>query len=403
MQPSVGADLHVDRRVFVAPVDVFQVADAVPVGRELLRLVGIEPAVVGLVVRVGGRHQFDVGPVLVSEGLAVPLVAVVHVAPGPEFAAFVDVAVSGQHRAGVLAVVVSADEVVLQVVDEHRSAHQGREVAPVADILADVVRIAAVGRIGNGPAHEAVLVVERSEFGVLREYDLVVLVGVGGDVVPVQHGVPVGAVVEEAAFHLDVGAVGIECHADGPRHAVALLDLADPDRLRSVAVVHQLVVDRILAGRAVVVEDVPFDAARDPCAEHADVGGFDHVLAVENLVSVGLVRGVEKASADVREHAHLQIVVLQKQGPVGGVDLFVGRIVVHGIGIDAAFGPLVGEVAFEKRSLFRCVHPVGGQRDGPFAHFHLAVPGAGAAAEQHRENAECEFRFFHAVRSLLNI
>lgn len=41
MQPSVGADLHVDRGVFVAAVDVLQVADAVPVGRELLRLVGL--------------------------------------------------------------------------------------------------------------------------------------------------------------------------------------------------------------------------------------------------------------------------------------------------------------------------------------------------------------------------
>ena len=312
-------------------------------------------------------------------------------------------AVSGQHRAGVPAVVVSADEVVLQVIDEHRSAHQSREIFPVADVLADVVRIAAIRCVGHRPAHEAVLVVERSEFGVFREYDLVVLVGVGGDVVPVEHGVPVGTVVEEPACHLDIGAVGIERHADSPRHAVALLDLADPDRLRTVAVVHQFVVDRILAGCAVVVEDVPFDTARDPCTEHADVGGFDDVLTVENLVSVGFVRGVEEPTADVREYAHLQIVVLEEQRPIGGVGLFVGRIIVHGVGIDAAPGPLVGEVAFEKRRLFRRIHPVGGQRDGSLAHFHLAVPGAGAAAEQHREGAECEFRFFHAVRSLLDI
>ena len=147
-----------------------------------------------------------------------------------------------------------------------------------------------------------------------------------------------------------------------------------------------------------MVEDVPLHTARDPGAEHADIGWLDDVLTVENLVAVGLVRGIEEPAADVGQHAHFQVIVLQEQGPIGGVGLFIGRIVVHGIGIDPAPGPLVGEVALEERRFFRGVHPISGQRDGPLAHYHLAVLGTGAAAKQHRQDAECESDSFHAVR-----
>jgi hypothetical protein len=53
----------------------------------------------------------------------------------------------------------------------------------------------------------------------------------------------------------------------------------------------------------VVLWPVELDAAGDPRSGEADKGGFDDVLAVEEIVVVvGFVLAEEDASADFREH-----------------------------------------------------------------------------------------------------
>ena len=343
MQPSVGADLHVDRRVFVAPVDVFQVADAVPVGRELLRLVGIEPAVVGLVVRVGAHHQLAVVAVVVGQDAGVPLRVG---APEPEFAALDDVVVARQHRAGLAAGVVPGDEVLLEVVHEHRVGHE--VVLPPRGVNAVGVFVDAVERLaGDGPVREPVLAVEGHEFGALGEDDLVVVVHERRDVRPVEHRIVVLGRVDQPSGDLHVGFARTERDADGPRHAVAEFGLADPDGLAAVPVLDDAVVARDVRRGAVVVEDVPFDAPRNPRSRHADVRRLDHVLVVEDVVAVGLVDGVEQPSADLRQDAQFDVFVFEVEGLVAH-RLFVARhVVVERIGVDRAARPLVGPVAFE--------------------------------------------------------
>ena len=113
---------------------------------ELLHLVGGAPVVVGLVVRVGAHHQLAVVAVVVSQDAGVPLRVG---APEPEFAALDDVVVARQHRAGLAPVVVSGDEVLLEVVDEHRVGHE--MVLPPRGV--DAVGVAVAGAsVGAGAA-----------------------------------------------------------------------------------------------------------------------------------------------------------------------------------------------------------------------------------------------------------
>jgi hypothetical protein len=54
-----------------------------------------------------------------------------------------------------------------------------------------------------------------------------------------------------------------------------------------------------------MMRDIPFDPTGDPGAEHPDQRGFDHVLAVEEVVAVGLVDRREDPSANLRQDANL--------------------------------------------------------------------------------------------------
>ena len=219
----------------------------------------------------------------------------------------------------------------------------------------------------------AELVVEHAVLRCRGEEDLIVLVRVGGYVVPVQHGIAVRGFVEEAAGNLDVALVREESETYRPAHAVPVLKLSNPNGLAAVPVVHEPVVYRILAGGAVMVEDVPLHAAADPGSEHAHIGGLDGGLAIEDLVAVGLVRGIEEASADVREHAHFQIIIFQEKSPVGAVHAGIGGIVVHRVGIHPAFRPLVCEIPGEQGGFFGGVHPVCGEVDGAFPNLYRSV------------------------------
>ena len=212
-------------------------------------------------------------------------------APGPELAALADVVVAGEHGTGADAVVVAAHIVVLKVVDEDRVAGKGRKVFPPAHVHPDEVFIALVGFVRHGPVDMAELVVEHSELRVFGEDYLVVLVRVGGDIVPVQDGVAVGAVVEQSSRDLDVAALGTQSEPDSPAHAVTAFDLTHPDGLGAVPVVYEGVVNGVLARRPVVMEHVPFHTAAQPCTKHSDVRGLDDTLAVEDFIAVCFVGG----------------------------------------------------------------------------------------------------------------
>ncbi len=89
------------------------------------------------------------------------------------------------------------------------------------------------------------------------------------------------------------------------------LNFSYPDGFGAVSVVHKLIVDRILARCAVMMESIPFNAAADPSAEHTHICRLDYMLAVENLVAVGFIGSVEESSAYTRQNAELDVIVLK--------------------------------------------------------------------------------------------
>ena len=89
----------------------------------------------------------------------------------------------------------------------------------------------------------------------------------------------------------------MERNAYRPRHSVAQFGFAQPHGFAAVGVFGYRPVDGHMRSRTVVVEHVPFDAARNPRARHTDVRGLDYVLMVEDVVAVCLVDCVEKPTA----------------------------------------------------------------------------------------------------------
>ena len=83
-----------------------------------------------------------------------------------------------------------------------------------------------------------------------------------------------------------------------------------------------------------MMRDVPFEAARDPGAEQADQGRFDHMLAVNEVIVVGLVNAFEDAAAHLRKDADTNVLIFEIDNGISFVDFLAGQRVVHGIGID---------------------------------------------------------------------
>ena len=97
-------------------VRVLHAADAaerIPVHLEGAFLERLHPGIVRLVVRIGAGHQFDVRAVVVGEDVVLHAAARA-VAPRPEFLAGHNVMIGDADDAGLPAVIVTGEEVVLR-------------------------------------------------------------------------------------------------------------------------------------------------------------------------------------------------------------------------------------------------------------------------------------------------
>ena len=77
------------------------------------------------------------------------------------------------------------------------------------------------------------------------------------------------------------------------------------------------------------MRDVPLDTARDPRADQPDQRGLDHVLAIDEVVVVGLVDAFEQPSADLGQDADAHEFVFQIDDLVVLVGLLEREIVIQ--------------------------------------------------------------------------
>ena len=110
-----------------------------------------------------------------------------------------------------------------------------------------------------------------------------------------------------------------------------------------------------------------------------EIHGLDHVVVINKVISVGLVQRALDAAAQLRQHHHIEIIVLQNDGTVGNIlpgftDFFTDR---HGIHL--AGGSLIGTLLDEKRILFKGAGLIGWNGnlflpDDGFAHDDPLLP-----------------------------
>ena len=133
----------------------------------------------------------------------------------------------------------------------------------------------------------------------------------------------------------------MESHSDSPLHSVAVLGLTYPYGLAAILIAFDSVVAWDVAGLTVMMEHIPLYTSADPCSRHTDVGRLDHILMVEDVISVCLVYGIEQTTSDFRKDAELHILVLKVESSVLLHLTVSGHVVVQRIRIDASAGSLI--------------------------------------------------------------
>src|SRR5208337_1008000 len=99
--------------------------------------------------------------------------------------------------------------------------------------------------------------------------------------------------------------------ADRPAHAMTDLQLAHPYRLAAIRVVLDAILHGKNGGSAMMVGNVPLDAAGDPGPDEADQRRLDDVLAVDEVVVVGFIDPLEKTAAQFRKNADLYVLIFE--------------------------------------------------------------------------------------------
>jgi len=187
--------------------------------------------------------------------------------------------VGDAHGAGLLAVVVTGVKIVCVIPREHGIG--ALMVLIPAHVRARAEIRAVVMSAGYRPRRKIALEMICHPLRVGREYDLVIVVDVHGHVSETQHGIRERRAVDDAHGTFEHRAARTQGVADRPGHALAHLEFAHPDGLAAVGVRLRAVLHRQECAGAVVMRDVPFDAAGNPRADQPDERGLDDVLVID--------------------------------------------------------------------------------------------------------------------------
>ena len=235
-----------------------------------------------------------------------------------------------QHsRLGV--VLVAALEVVFRVHGHIRGGHL--YVAVVRDVHAGRVVHLVVGAGGNGETRHRPLAMVEDGIHVGREHRLVFVVHLNGRIGPPQECLRQRRAVAHASLNLKVGAARPQreaCHALLVEHS---LHLVYPYRHRAVLVFHNVAVGGQVCRRAVVLRPVKLYAARNPRSRQSHQRRLDDMVVIHEVAPPYFVVGHLYSSAELRQHHHLYIFVLQEHGHPFLVRLLVAYRLYHRIGI----------------------------------------------------------------------
>ena len=281
---------------------------------QAFHLAGFDPAIVGLVIREPSHHQFGIGSVFIRQDLTIPHMSVLAWTPLPELCSFHNMVVAHMYGTRISGVVIPAHKILLQVIGKDGDGIG--MVLPPAHIDLPGVIFSIINLIGDGPVYKAVFCMIYALVYTGWEDGLVIFIHMGRHVGPVENGMGMFGRIEHPDFRLNVTPARAQGQSYAPFHAVPGLNFSKPDGLAAITVLHKPVVHRQIGGSTVMMEYAPFYSPGNPCSKHSNIGRLNYMLAVENLIIVGKVGGIEEASPYIRQKTEFYIFIFQVYRPV---------------------------------------------------------------------------------------
>ena len=191
------------------------------------------------------------------------------------------------HHAGLFAMIIVADKVVVRMVGHVRRRH--RDVFVARNVRPRRVVHFVVRAFCNGELTDIAFAVVHHRMHIRREHRLVVVVDMHGRIGPPEERLRLGGAVVQLRRYLQHGFVRVHRKAVQPFGEEHPLDFATPDCRTPVGVLDDAPVDRVKRARSVMLRPVELDPARDPWSTQADQGWFDDAVVIDEVVPVCFV------------------------------------------------------------------------------------------------------------------
>ena len=149
-----------------------------------------------------------------------------------------------------------------------------------------------------------------------RKEGLVSIVNLNRDIGPPQKGLRQRRAVVQPHLGFDNRFARRKADAHHAFHAQHGIVLAEPHRPTAILVLLNALHGQAYTWRAVVLRPVELNSAGDPWAQQPHQRRLDHVLAVEEVVLVGLVQSSVDAPANLRQNHQLDKFVLKQDRPI---------------------------------------------------------------------------------------
>ena len=333
-----------------------------------LLFVGLQPTEIGLVVSVHAGHQFDVRAVLIGQ-VTVPCLAEVAVAPCPLFLARRDMMVGHVQQAAAYIFFITAHKVIFGLDGHVRGGHG--DILVFGDIHPCRVILLVIDSRSDGERGYITLAVVEHSIDVGREHRVVMVVHHHGGIGPPQEGLRERSAVIDLHLYFDISLARMEREALHPFGAEHPFHFVAPHGLASVGILLYGEIRRKERGGTVMLRPVELDAAGNPRAGESHQCRFHHLVVIDEMTFLHLVVCHVDASAQFGQNHHLDIFVLDEQGMIEFVRLFVRNLLDYRIRVHRTATALIHPLFEEDGVLLLFSYLVGGKQDIflPCTHF----------------------------------
>ena len=275
---------------------------------EYFFLIRFEPCEVRLVITVHTCHELYVRPILIRE-ISVPGFSEIAASPCPLLFPGRNMMIRHMEQTGLLLIVVSSDEVVFRTLCHVGSRNRNILISGYIHALAVIVLVILTGRNRKTRYRPLAMVVDTVH--VRRENGLRIIVDGYSRVCPPQECLRKGRSVVELTSDLNISLVRIQRKSRDFFRAVHLIDIPGNDRAASIRILPNVMIDRRISRRSVMLRPVELYAARNPRSGQAYQRGLDYSVVIYEIIVVCLIVSSLDPPAQFGKNHDFQIFVLE--------------------------------------------------------------------------------------------